>query len=151
MNKLTRIYSIIICLFMLFVLVSCGDMRDTNGDYVYDLQTLSTDDIINGKNDSVEIASISTIKNGINYCSAQTFAGVKRIEVISAKDADLTISMDITVSKGNFRCVVIHNNEIVYDFKVPGKSEYVLSKSSTSYSICIAGEESRYKLSYKVE
>ena len=61
---------------------------------------------------------------------------------------DITL-YNTTVTEGNLRIVLLHNNEIVHEFKLNELSQtYTLENPKGTVSLRVAGESANFKLAY---
>lgn len=127
-------------------------IEDTNGDDVYTLQTITDANIINRDIGAIGAgSSIDSISNVEEYHSKK-FTGVDEIftENIVTNRMDITVN-HAKVTKGNFRLVLLVNDEIVHDFKLNELTQtYVLEDVKGTVSLRIAGESAEYMFDYWV-
>lgn len=127
-------------------------IEDTNGDDNYKLQTITDYNIIKMDIGSVG-AKVSTgiISDTVKY-SSDKFSGVMEIysENIMANQMTITVN-HAQVKKGNFRMVLLVNDEIVHDFELNELTQtYVLEKVKGNVSIRIAGESAEYMFDFSI-
>ena len=145
MKKVKIFALVIVCLTLALTLVACfGHIEDTNGDEDFSLVTITDDDLINGRgnflsNNSTEfnIGGVTTLKYG-------KMSGVTTLETVFVVNSK-TITTEMTTTSGNCRLVLVHNNEIVYDFNINGSDSYTMQDSG-SYYLRLAGESAKVSL-----
>lgn len=148
--------SLLLAFLMVLALSACAaEYEDTNGDDNFALQTITDEDIIN-----LQIGS-----SGINYTESsfgsisgneyysKNFNGVEQLFVENyIWDSDITISVGyLDVTAGNFRMVVINNDEIIFDVPLNISAEtYYFEDINGYFSVHIAGESANVKFNYSV-
>lgn len=129
-------------------------IEDTNGAENFALQTITDENIINKDIGAVGGPNMSTdnISNTTTY-SSKKFTGVAEIYGVDIT----TTSMDITVNhasvtEGNFKLVLLVDDEIVHEFKLNELSQtYTLEKPSGYVSLVIAGESANFEFDYHID
>jgi hypothetical protein len=144
---------------IVFVVVFCvmvfsGDklehIEDKNGPDNYNLQQITDYNIINmdigAKNLSEKTSALSSL---LEY-SSKKFTGVAEIYTTNVWGNRLDITLyNLWVESGNFRVVLVHNDEIVHEFKLNELSQtYTLEKPNGTVSLRIAGESADFEFSY---
>lgn len=127
-------------------------IEDTNGEDIYTLQTITNYNIINMDKGSLGTKTTTdSITNTTEYHSNK-FTGVCEIFTENIKTNRMEITVNhAQVTKGNFRLVLVVNDEIVHDFALNELTQtYVLQDVSGTVSLRIAGESAAYKFDYFV-
>lgn len=125
-------------------------IEDTNGPDNYTLQTINDYNILNmdvGARNYKE--SKSLISDTVTY-SSDKFTGVAEIysENIWGNRLDITIN-HASVNSGNFKIVLIHNDEIVHEFKLNELMQsYTLENPRGFVALRIAGESADFMFDY---
>ena len=148
------IFSLIICLF----LTGCiENYDDTNGIESYTLQTITDENIIkldlprSGLN-----RQELDIENALYSCeySAECFNGVDRLYHFTnfINKTEFVVSIDyLNVKNGNYKLVVVNDDEIIYEFPLNIESEeFVFEDFTGSFSIHVAGEDAEFELSMSI-
>ncbi len=125
-------------------------IEDTNGEDNFTLQTITDENIINrdigamGLNESKD-----SISNTTTY-SSNKFTGVEEIygTNIVGNRFDITIN-HARVDKGNFKIVLLENDEIVHEFKLNELTQtFTLENPSGYVALRIAGESADFQFDY---
>ena len=151
-----KLLSLLLVVLMVLALPACGTKyEDTNGDDNFALQTITDEDIIH----------LRTGSSGMNYreeslgimssqeYSSKNFNGVDQLFLTNyIAGSDVTVSVGyINVTAGNFRMVVINNDEIIFDVPLDSAAEaYVFEDIKGSFSIHAAGESAAVEFNFSV-
>ena len=125
-------------------------IEDTNGPDVYKLQSITDGNIINR---DIGAKGLSTVTNNITDTTeykSDKFTGVEEIYGVNivGNRMDITIT-NLQVYSGNFRAVVVYNDEIVHEFKNNEMMEtFTLEKPNGYVAIRIVGESADFYLTY---
>ena len=126
-------------------------IEDTNGDDVYILQKISDYDIIDMKPGALNVSQSDELFNNLPTFKSKKFTGVYEIytsNILSANRFDITL-YNTVVNSGNFKIVLVYNNEIVHEFKLNElEQSFTLKNVKGTVSLRIAGESADFKLSY---
>ena len=135
----------------MLTLVGCGTQyEDTNGAEDFSLQTITDENII----------KLETGASGLSYTeeklgdlissseySSKNFNGVEQIYLTNyllPSDVEVYIG-HLTVEQGNFRLVVINNDEIIFDIPLDAFGETFRFEDLTGpFSIHVAGESAEF-------
>lgn len=127
-------------------------IEDINGPDVYKLQEIRDSNII-----ARDIGSkgLQTVTNNINNTSeykSDKYTGVDEIYGVNIKGNRIDITLtNLQVHSGNFKAVVLHNDEIVHEFKNNEMMETFTLKNPDGYvAIRIAGESADFYLTYDI-
>ena len=150
---------ILICI-VAVILVGCfvismltSDLKhieDTNGADNYNLQQITDYNIINMDIGALNLAESNELFNNLPTYKSDKFTGVAEVYLnnIYGNRFDITI-YNLWVESGNFKAVLLHNGEIVQEFKNNELSQtYTLDNPKGSVSLRIAGESADFKFSY---
>ncbi len=125
-------------------------IEDTNGADNYNLQQITDYNIINMDIGALNLKeSTDSITNTTTY-SSDKFTGVAEIykNNIKGNRFDITIN-HAQVDSGNFKIVLVHNDEIVHEFKLNELMQsYTLENPNGTVALRIAGESADFKLDY---
>lgn len=149
---------IVVLVVLAVVLVGMGSKfggtyyEDTNGDD-FALQTITEDNIIKQDLDSTGFVGNVSAQTGKETFLGENFSGVKMIRSKSYSGEMLKIYANkVYVSEGNFRMVVVHDGEIVHEFKLNEPSqEFVLQNAYGRYDVVVAGEVADCSLDVEIE
>ena len=142
-------FAVLVC-FMLFSKDSLEHIEDTNGADNYDLQQITDYNIINMDIGALNLTKETSVLSDLPEYSSKKFTGVEEIYLnnIYGNRFDITL-YNTHVSEGNFRIVLLHNNEIVHEFKLNELVQsYTLKNPEGTVSLRIAGESASFKLYY---
>ena len=153
MKKITSIF--LICL-LCAALTGCGTVYDdTNGPDAYSLQTITDENIINLETGASGLTHKDSNIAGFTseeYYS-DNFNGVERLfqtNYILPSDVEIYVSY-VTVDSGNFRMVVINEDEIIHEFAPGTFNETILLEDlKGSFAIHVAGESADFEMHYEV-
>ena len=156
MNKLKKI--LVPVLVVIFIAV-CGiwmfssdveHIEDTNGADNYSLQQITDSNIINMDIGALNYSETTdNITNTTTY-SSDKFTGVAEIYRTNIKANRLEITVNhAQVNSGNFRLVLVHNDEIVHEFTLNELVQsYTLENPNGTVSLRIAGESADFMFDY---
>lgn len=124
-------------------------IEDTNGPEDISLTTITDSNIINRDIGSIGGPTISqSVLTGDGYeFSAKKFTGVYEIlydNFIGTSDFWLDLT-NFSVTEGNFRMVVVHNDQIVAELTPDMFVEYRLEDITGTVSLRIAGESAAFQ------
>ena len=123
-------------------------IEDTNGPDVYTLHTITDSNIINRDVGAKGLTTTTNKITNVTEYKSDKFTGVEEIYGVNieANSIDITIT-NLQVYSGNFKAVVLLNDEIVHEFKVNEMMEtFTLEKPNGYVSIRIAGESADFYL-----
>lgn len=159
MNDIKKILCIIgaIVVIVAAVIAFVGNdlehIEDTNGADNYSLQKITDEDIINlnlGTKGSFNERT-GFVSETVEY-SADKFTGVMELydEYVIANQLDITVN-HAQVTSGNFRIVLLVNDEIVHDFTLNELTQtYTLENVSGYVSLRVAGESAAFMFDYYI-
>lgn len=144
---------------IVFVVVFCvmvfsGDklehIEDKNGPDNYNLQQITDYNIINMDMGAKNLSEKTSALSSLPEYSSKKFTGVAEIYTTNVWGNRLDITLyNLWVESGNFRVVLVHNDEIVHEFKLNELSQtYTLEKPNGTVSLRIAGESADFEFSY---
>lgn len=136
--------------FMCLGMVSCGTQyEDTNGPDDFTLQTITDENIINLETGSSGLSYKE--QNAAGFHSSKYYAknhnGVDQIfltDFIGPSDVEVYIG-HMAVESGNFKLVVINNDEIIKEIPVDAFNESFYFENLTgTFAIHVAGESAKF-------
>ena len=125
-------------------------IEDTNGAENYNLQQITEYNIINMDIGALNLTKSKELFNNLPTYKSDKYTGVSEIYMtnIWGNRFDITL-YNLRVKSGNFKVVLVHNDEIVHEFKLNELSEsYTLENPNGTVSLRIAGESANFKFSY---
>ena len=131
---------------------SIEHIEDTNGTEDYTVETITDQDIIGLSMGSIGLSKSTSIFSDLITYSSKKFSGVAEIYGTHMVTNRFEITVYLAeVKSGNFKIVLIVDDEIVHEFKLNELSQTFVIEDVNGY-IClrIAGESANFKLNYDV-
>lgn len=127
-------------------------IEDTNGPDIYKLQEINDGNIISMDTGALNFTQANELFNSLPVYKSDKFTGVAEIYGTNIKGNRLDITLyNLWVKSGNFRVVLIHNDEIVHEFKLNELMQtYTLENPDGYVAIRIAGESADFEFSYEL-
>ena len=125
-------------------------IEDTNGPDNYRLQQITDYDIINRDMGALNLTIKDQMLSSLPLVTSKKFTGVADVYTTNVWGNRLDITLYTTeVKSGNLRIVLIHNDEIVHEFRLNELSEtYTLQNPDGFVALRVAGESADFKFSY---
>ena len=145
-----RYWIIGLILAMCLGLAACGQIEDTNGQDDYSLAKLTNEDLLKGASSSTQVGFLHTQINDSHTFKVNKFSGVEVLESIRATEGtkSITFLVECTRNSGNLYVYVRCDGQIVGDFEIGEKDEFVLENPAPGkYELCVAGESASYEMS----
>lgn len=127
-------------------------IEDTNGPDDYSLTTITDENIINLDVSAINVKTQnSLISDTITY-SSNKFSGVYEVFLDNVITNYFEITVNHTqVNSGNFRMVLLVNDEIVHDFNLNKLTQtYSMENVAGTVSLRIAGESADFMFDYSI-
>lgn len=146
---LVVLFAAIFCLWIFFD--SPEAIADSNGPDDFSLQTITDENIINldiGMTGGIDIRN-DIIGDGLTF-SSDGFTGVYEVmhnNYIGNSDVNIRMTL-LTVTEGNFRAVVVHNDEIIEELPFNTEDPFIdlwLHDINGTVSFRIAGESAAFR------
>lgn len=140
---------IIVCVFW-FLNDSLKHIEDTNGADNFTLQTITDENIINCDIGAMGLSKSDDALTNTTTYSSDKFTGVQEVygTDIVGNRFDITIN-HARVDKGNFKIVLLENDEIVHEFKLNELTQtFTLENPSGYIALRIAGESADFQFDY---
>ena len=125
-------------------------IEDTNGDDNYTLQQITDFNIIKMDTGAINLLESDELFNDLPTFKSDKYTGVSEIYMsnLTANRFDITL-YNTAVEKGNFKIVLVYNDEIVHEFKLNELIQtYTLKDVKGTVSLRIAGESADFEFSY---
>ncbi len=125
-------------------------IEDTNGPDIYKLQQINDGNIIKMDIGALNLVEETELGSSLPVYKSEKYTGVSEIfmENIYGNRFDITL-YNLRVESGNFKVVLVHNDEIVHEFKLNELSQsYTLENPQGAVSLRIAGESADFEFSY---
>ena len=123
---------------------------DTNGVDDYTLQQINDYNIINLDVGARNISETTSVLSSLPEYSSKKFTGVYELYSTNmiGNRFDITI-YNLWVESGNLKVVLLHNNEIVHEFKLNElEQSYTLKNPKGTVSLRVAGESADFEMCY---
>lgn len=143
----------LLCLMMIvlavFGAVGCGSVaiEDTNGAEDFSLATITDENIVNQDLGCSAYSAPAEENTGIGKYKGNDFSGVAELYTINLLGkSDLTIDVSsIQVDEGNFRLMVLQDDEIIYEFDLEEMDQtFALRDTNGTVSVKMAGESADF-------
>lgn len=154
LKKLISFIVVVVFLVVFAVWMFSSDLEhieDTNGA-TFQLQQITDSNIINIDIGALNVSKTKTPLSETEY-SSDKFTGVYDIFTtdIVGNRFDVTL-FNTVVNSGNFKVVLIHNDEIVHEFKLNELMQtYTLENPHGAVSLRIAGESADFEFAYSTD
>lgn len=154
LKKLILFIVVVVFLVVFAIWMFSSDLEhieDTNGA-TFQLQQITDSNIINMDIGALNVSKTKTPLSETEY-SSDKFTGVYDIFTtdIVGNRFDITL-FNTVVNSGNFKVVLIHNDEIVHEFKLNELMQtYTLENPHGAVSLRIAGESADFEFSYSTD
>ena len=143
--------AVFIAVFAIWMLQSdLEHIEDTNGADNYALQQITDSNIINMDIGALNLVEAKELFNNLPTFRSDKYTGVSEIYLdnLIANRFEITL-YNTTVRSGNFRIVLVYNDEIVHEFKLNELMQtYILENPKGTVSLRIAGESADFEFSY---
>ncbi len=148
---LTVIFAAVFCLWMFNS--TPETIEDTNGPGDFSLQTITDDNILNqdmGMTGGINIRK-DDIGDGITF-SSDGFTGVYEVmynNFFANSDVNICLTL-LTVTEGNFKAVVVYNDEIIEELPFNAENPFIdlwLHDINGTVSLRLAGESAAFSFS----
>lgn len=154
LKKLISFIVVVVFLVVFAIWMFSSDLEhieDTNGA-TFQLQQITDSNIINMDIGALNVSKTKTSLSETEY-SSDKFTGVYDIFTtdIVGNRFDITL-FNTVVNSGNFKVVLIHNDEIVHEFKLNELMQtYTLENPHGAVSLRIAGESADFEFAYSTD
>lgn len=154
LKKLISFIVVVVFLVVFAIWMFSSDLEhieDTNGA-TFQLQQITDSNIINMDIGALNVSKTKTPLSETEY-SSDKFTGVYDIFTtdIVGNRFDITL-FNTVVNSGNFKVVLIHNDEIVHEFKLNELMQtYTLENPHGAVSLRIAGESADFEFAYSTD
>lgn len=138
----------IIVIMLSVSLFGCVHVEDTNGPDDFSITSYSEEEMLNGRGSHVDLMYVKSVFNNAYNYSSSKFSGIKTLERINISQ-ESTLVVTTNVEKGNFRFIILKNNELFIEPKINFTETFELLNGS--YTFIIVGESAKYKISMEIE
>ena len=153
-KKILTIGLVVVFLIVFAVMMLNGPkvehIEDTNGPDIYTLHTITDANIIERNIGGKGLTIVTNNLTNTTEYKSDKFTGVEEIYGVNIKGNRMDITLtNIQVRSGNFKAVVVYNDEIVHEFKNNEMMEtFTLQRPDGYVAIRIAGESADFYLTY---
>lgn len=140
-----------IAVFALMMLSSdLEHIEDINGADNYKLQEINDSNIVNMDMGALNVTQAEELFSNLPTFKSKKFTGVYEVYTTNLIGNRFDITLyNTTVRSGNFRIVLVHNDEIVHEFKLNELTEtFTLENPKGTVALRIAGESADFEFSY---
>lgn len=143
---------ILIFLILSLLLTGCeyGQIEDTNGEEDYSIQTILDDKIKEGPNTRYVINSKWSTKDNVTTMKIEKFSGIFLLRTTHVTNKTLTYEIDSIVEKGNFKIVIVKNNEEIINVLINSTELVTINDAEGKYQIKAVGESAKFKMSFEI-
>ena len=152
-----KLLSLVLICCMCVAFVGCGEeYEDTNGPDNFSLQTITDEDIIHLQTGASGLTYRESNLGGLSSSeySSKNFNGVEQIYLTSfILPSDIYVYIGhLNVESGNFKLVVINNDEIIKEIPLDTfGEEFLFENLEGDFSIHVAGESAKFEFHIQVE
>ena len=143
---------IIVLVFSFFILLTLSGchIKDTNGEDDFSLVELTDEDFFKANSSSTTMSTRTQINNKVKI-KVKKFSGVELLDSIYVKNKKLTIKLSSEVKSGNFKIVVIKDDEIIKVLNInEANQEFVIENANGEYLLKVAGESANFSIDYEI-
>ena len=127
-------------------------IEDTNGADDYTLQQITDYNIIKMDVGALNLVEANELFNNLPTYKSDKYTGVSEIYMnnITGNRFDIML-YNLWVESGNFKVVLVHNNEIVHEFRLNELMQsYTLENPKGTVSLRVAGESAEFSFHIEV-
>lgn len=144
-------YVLIIFIFSL-LLTGCeyGQIEDTNGIDDYSILTISDKQIKEGPNSRFVKKSNWSTKDNVTTLKIEKFSGIFLLRTTKLTTKTLTYNIESNIEKGNFRIVIVKDNEQIIDVPINSIERVTINNADGKYQIKAIGESAQFVMSFEI-
>ena len=133
----------------LFASCSAAQIKDTNGDEDYTLQTLTEKDLIKSRS-SVSKVSVSNTSGGVTVVKIDEISGVSEFKRF--RGGSYTITVSYKLSAGNARLALCTSDKVLHEFQ-PNENDQTYTFDCDGSSVWLKGafESAKIELVFSAE
>ena len=147
-----RLLTIIFIIFLSITLTSCSHIEDTNGPDDYSLVKISDEEILGVRSASTKIGSFQTQAGRTIKVKVSKFSGVENLQSFKTTNSDITFTVSVTVTSGNFKAMLVQEGKIIHTFNNNVSNQVVTVKQGTgTVSLYVAGESAKYNITLQYD
>ena len=150
--KKNKLFGIIIAVIVVGVAIfmfmgnDLEHIEDTNGANNFALQQITDENIVQKNIGALNVGTKTNSITNMTEIYSNKFTGVYEVlytNLLGKSDFVLNI-YDFKINSGNFKMVVVHDDEIVHTITPENADEFVLEDISGTVSLVIAGESADF-------
>lgn len=142
---------IIIILFLAVFLGGCiKQIEDTNGTDDYTIETFTDEDITANRTSYIIVSSFTTTINNVTTVKIGKFSGIYELEKTRVPNSNLQYQIASTCTSGNFRIVIVKDNEILDDVQINTSKTISYPNANGTYQLRIVGESAKIEMNYSI-
>lgn len=147
-----RLLTIIFIIFLSITLTSCSHIEDTNGPDDYSLVKISDEEILGVRSASTKIGAFESQTGRTIKVKVSKFSGVEKLQSFKTTNSDITFTVSVTVTSGNFKAVLVQEGKIIHTFNNNASNQVVTVKQGTgTVSFYVAGESAKYNITLEYD
>ena len=147
-----RLLAIIFILILSLTLTSCSHIEDTNGPDDYSLVKISDEEILGVRSASTKIGAFESQTGRTIKVKVSKFSGVENLQSFKTTNSDITFTVSVTVTSGNFKAVLVQEGKIIHTFNNNASNQVVTVKQGTgTVSFYVAGESAKYNITLEYD
>ena len=147
-----RLLTIIFIIFLSITLTSCSHIEDTNGPDDYSLVKISDEEILGVRSASTKIGSFESQTGRTIKVKVSKFSGVEKLQSFKTTNSDITFTVSVTVTSGNFKAMLVLEGKIIPTFNNNVSNQVVTVKQGTgTVSFYVAGESAKYNITLEYD
>ena len=147
-----RLLTIIFIIFLSITLTSCSHIEDTNGPDDYSLVKISDEEILGVRSASTKIGAFESQTGRTIKVKVSKFSGVEKLQSFKTTNSDITFTVSVTVTSGNFKAVLVQEGKIIHTFNNNASNQVVTVKQGTgTVSFYVAGESAKYNITLQYD
>ena len=142
--KIKKILRMFIALALVISLVGCiKHVEDTNGEDNYEIETYTDEDITSGKYATLKVGSITSTVGNVTTLKVNKFTGIEELDSTKATNNTLVFNVESTITKGNFRMVIVKDGDIIRDVAINTTENITLENCSGRFKLIMVGESAK--------
>lgn len=147
-----RLLTILFIIFLSITLTSCSHIEDKNGEDDFSLVEISDEEILRGRSSSIKTGSFQTQTGRTIKVKVSKFSGVENLQSFKTTNSDITFTVSVTVTSGNFKAMLVQEGKIIHTFNNNVSNQVVTVKQGTgTVSFYVAGESAKYNITLEYD
>lgn len=147
--KIVKLFITSLIIVLTFTLSSCTQIKDTNGDDDYTIETLSDELLFDSINKYVMIGSFSSHNDNKHIYKMSIISGVKELHTFD-NNKYFTIDTKVEVKSGNVKLVLVDNTNILKEFAINDIDTFTFDTSSSIVRLMLMAESANVSIEYLI-